>query len=228
MPVQSSLSVRTLMSPDDDVTSAFLAFVASAKESIFINIYGYHMPALSDTLIAKHQAGVEVSIILDHTQEAGKAEHSEVEKLVAAGVPILIGTSPKHRAILHLKATTVDRKRVAHGSWNYSLSASDQLNDIHFVEDAAFAAFYLRHHDRIRSFILLDEMAMQLPGEVLAPAAFDATHPDPDPDPESEIDAAPGDPVATAAVSPTAAANPTQPDTRAARVARRSAKGDNA
>src|SRR5512146_1484887 len=169
MAVTASLQIRTLFAPFDDTTAAFLTFVGSAQKSLDINIYGFHLPALTATLIAKHQAGVRVSVILDHSQERGKAEAGEVQKLVEAGVPLLVGTSPVHGQILHSKFTVVDGVSVEHGSWNYSLSASQQSNDMHFVEEAPeYAPAYLRHHDRTPAFILLHEMAMQPTGETPA------------------------------------------------------------
>lgn len=175
MAVTASLQIRTLFAPFDDTTAAFLTFVGSAQKSLDINIYGFHLPALTATLIAKHQAGVRVSVILDHSQERGKAEAGEVQKLVEAGVPLLVGTSPVHGQILHSKFTVVDGVSVEHGSWNYSLSASQQSNDMHFVEEAPeYAAEYQRHHDRIRTFILLHEMAYQPDGETQAGAALTA------------------------------------------------------
>ena len=175
MSVSASLKIRTLFAPFDDTAGEFLRFIESAQSSIDIQIYGFHLPALSDALIAKHQAGIRVSLILDHTQAEGKAEASEVQKLIAAGVPLLIGTSPVHHQILHSKFTVIDEASVEHGSWNYSLSASQQSNDMHYVEGSPeYAAAYLRHHDRIRAFILLHEMALQPPGEVPAAAALNA------------------------------------------------------
>ena len=172
MAVQATLSERVLFAPFDDTTGAFLEFVGSAQHSIEINIYGFHLPQLTDILIAKHQAGVRVSLILDHSQEAGKAEQGEVERLLAAGVPLLVGTSPVHRQILHSKFTVVDGARVEYGSWNYSLSASQQSTDMHFTEADGIAREYQRHHDRIRSWILLHERAMQPQGETPAAASL--------------------------------------------------------
>lgn len=171
MSATAGVQIRTLFSPFDDTTAEFLAFVASAQQSIDVNIYGFHLPPLTDLLIQKHQAGVRVSLILDHSQEQGKAEQSEVDKLLAAGVPLLIGTSPVHGQILHSKFCVVDGAKVEHGSWNYSLSASQQSNDMHFIEHPGYAAAYLQHHNAIRSFILLHEMAYQPQGEVQAQAA---------------------------------------------------------
>lgn len=167
----AGLTVTTCFAPFDDTEAAFLKFVKRAKKSICVSIYGFHLPPLTDALIAKHQAGVKVTIILDHTQAEGKAESGEVQKLVDAGVPLLIGTSPIHRQILHSKFTIIDGKAVEVGSWNYSLSASQQSNTMTFIEDRAYAKTFVQHWNRIRSFIILHEMAMQPAGETTPPAA---------------------------------------------------------
>ena len=144
-----------------------LAFVGKAKKSIAIVIYGFHLPKLTDTLIAKHNAGVKIGLILDHTQAEGKAEASEVQKLLDAGVPLLIGTSPVHRAILHSKFCVVDAKAVEFGSWNYSLSASQQSNTMSYVTDRAYAKTFLQHFTRIHDFITLHEMTLQPAHEIV-------------------------------------------------------------
>lgn len=178
MPVTTSLKVTTLFAPFDDTTTAFLDFIGRAQSSLSMQIYGFHLPKLTDALIAAVTRGVQVRIILDHTQEEGKAEQSEVQRLIAAGIPLLVGTSPVHHAILHSKYTVVDNQSVEHGSWNYSLSASQQSNDMHYVEGSPeYAAAYVAHFDRIRAFILLHEMAMQPQGATPAGAAL----PDPTP-----------------------------------------------
>jgi phosphatidylserine/phosphatidylglycerophosphate/cardiolipin synthase-like enzyme len=168
MPASATLTIRTLFAPFDDTTQAFLEFVGRAKKSLEINIYGFHLPQLTDLLLQKQQQGVKISIILDHTQADGRAEASEVQKLIDGKVPLLIGTSPVHHAILHAKFCVVDGAAVQHGSWNYSLSASQQSNDMHFVEDPAYARSYQDHHNAIRSFIVLHEMTMQPQGETPA------------------------------------------------------------
>jgi phosphatidylserine/phosphatidylglycerophosphate/cardiolipin synthase-like enzyme len=168
----AGISVVTLFAPFDDTEGEFLKFVSRAKKSLVIVIYGFHLPKLTDILIAKHQARVKVAVILDHTQAEGKAESSEVQKLVDAGVPLLIGTSPVHRAILHSKFCVTDSKAVEFGSWNYSLSASQQSNTMTYIEDRNYARVFTQHFDRIRDFITLHEMAMQPAHEVIPdPAA---------------------------------------------------------
>lgn len=168
MPAEASVKVRTLFAPFDAVTDAYLGFLKSAKQSVYIVIYGFTLAPLMDTLIAQHQAGVRVSLILDHTQAAGVAERAQVTRLLEAKVPLFIGTSPVHRQILHSKFTVVDERTVESGSWNYSLSASAQSNTLTFVEDADYARAYLEHFHRLWGFIHLHEMVMQPAGETPA------------------------------------------------------------
>lgn len=168
MPAEATVKVRTLFAPYDATTEEYLAFVARAQRDIRLIIYGYHLPSLTALLIAKHQAGVKVNLILDHSQAEGHAESAEVQKLVDAGVPLLIGTSPVHHQILHTKATIIDECAVESGSWNYSLSASQQSNTLTFVHDAEYARAYLLHWHTIRGFVALHDMIYQPKGAVAA------------------------------------------------------------
>lgn len=135
-----------LITPFQNGMQAYLAFLGQAQKTIRIMIYGFTLAAVVDCLIAKRQDGVDVKLLLDHTQAMGHAEKPELERLVAAGFvdgrDFLIGTSPEHHAINHLKATWIDGQHVFHGSWNYSISASEQLNSIEVVTAPELAATF--------------------------------------------------------------------------------------
>lgn len=183
----TATAIRVWMSPFHDTKQAYLDFVRSAKRSISVNIFGFHIPELTDLLIAKHKAGVKVDIILDHSQAQGKAEAAEIAKLMKARVPFLIGTSSRHGQLLHLKATVVDERLVEAGSWNYSESASDQLNDLTIIDDPRMAHFYLLAHDIVRAFIVRHEQIFQPRAEVApAPALTEDAGQDADLDPAPE------------------------------------------
>lgn len=180
----TATAIRVWMSPFHDTKQAYLDFLSTAKRSIHVNIFGFHVPELTDLLIAKHKAGVKVDIIFDHSQAQGQAEAGEIAKLMKARVPFLIGTSPRSGQLLHLKATVVDESRVECGSWNYSESASDQLNDVQVVDDARMAHFYLLAHDIVRAFIIRHEQIFQPHAEVTpAPALAENVGHDVDLDP---------------------------------------------
>lgn len=158
----SQLGIRMLHSPEDDTTQAMLDVVKQATKSVYVTIYGFHLPALRDELIAKHQAGLDVSVILDHTQAEGKAEHPDVQMLYDAGVPVVIGTSSEHHQIIHDKNCVVDGHLVETGSWNYSLSASWQDNTMWIIDSAEVASALISVHQTIRSWIVVHEKMLQL------------------------------------------------------------------
>src|SRR5258708_30901810 len=92
----TATAIRVWMSPFHETKAAYLDFVRSAQRSIHTNIFGWHIPELTDEIIAAHRRGVKVDVIFDHSQAQGKAEAAEIAKLMRARVPFLIGTSPRH------------------------------------------------------------------------------------------------------------------------------------
>jgi hypothetical protein len=64
-----------------------LDLIDSAAQSIRVADYSYNLPALTMALVAKHKAGVDVALVLDHSQAAGTTEKPQVAALVEAGVP---------------------------------------------------------------------------------------------------------------------------------------------
>lgn len=168
----TAVEERCYFAPEQDVVTPFLDFIHSAKRSIAISIFGFHIPELTDALIAQHQAGVTVEMIFDHSQAQGKAEAPEIARLLAAGVPLLIGTSWVDGQLLHAKVTIVDAEWVEDGSWNYSEAASKQDNSFRITHSPQLAHFYLRNFDIIRAYIVHHERIFQPRAEVLMPAAL--------------------------------------------------------
>ncbi len=161
-----------LITPYADGLSAFEAFLASAAQpgtKLCTMIYGCTLQPFFDALIAAHTAGCEVRVIFDHTQTAGKAEAPQIERLITAGLVdgehFLIGTSPVHHQIVHLKATVIrtpdGKAMVEDGSWNYSVSASQQLNDLCFTESDALARYYEDAFDRLWDWVKTNEPQYQ-------------------------------------------------------------------
>ena len=151
-----------LLAPYDDTTGAFLALLKSARESILISIYGFTLTEAVDVLIAKHQAGISVRMLFDHTQEQGPAELAQVRRLEAAGVPHWIGTSPDAHQILHSKVTVVDGVLCETGSWNYSYGASKQSNTWLLERDPAGAAKLTAFIERIIAWVEANEATLQM------------------------------------------------------------------
>ena len=125
---------RTYFSPDDDTQQVMLDFATGALKSILIADYSFTCAPLTDILVKKHAAGVNVRLVLDKTEAAGKAERVQLAKLTAAGVPFEVGTSQRHRS-MHLKVMIVDGKFVMSGSYNFTAAARLENNTFDITDD---------------------------------------------------------------------------------------------
>jgi phosphatidylserine/phosphatidylglycerophosphate/cardiolipin synthase-like enzyme len=138
MAFEHGFKMGTYFSPNDNTEEIFLDFIRNTKSHLRIAVYGLHLPKLIDELIALHNAGVDVALVVDHTQARGKYERPEIVQLRQAGVPLVEGTSTHHR-IMHHKFVVRDKVDVLAGSWNFSQSASEESNwfDIIHLEERA-------------------------------------------------------------------------------------------
>lgn len=149
------LSKRTIyFSPQDDTTDAFLAFIKTAKKSIRLADFSFNLVPLVDLLIQMFKAGIDIQLVLDRSQSAGKTEVPEVAALRAAGIPMQIGTSEDHK-IMHNKFTVIDGEVAQYGSWNYTAVASDEDNffviDYEAVVAQAFTDDWQKMFDWIKA-----------------------------------------------------------------------------
>ena len=183
----TAAEMRVYVSPFHDIKTAYLSFLRTAQKSIHVSIFGFHVPELTDELIAAHRRGLTVDCIFDHGQAEGKAELPELKRLVDAGVPILIGTSFVEGQLLHAKVTVVDEEWVEQGSWNYSESATKQLNTAEIIHHAGLAQSFLLARDVIRAYIVRHEQIFQPRGAIPTPAALAS-----DVGRDAELDPAPG------------------------------------
>lgn len=146
----------TLWSPDDDCEGQTVAFAEGATASFHVNAYGFSYAPLMDALIAAHGRGVHVACLCDHTQAAGRSERPQLQRLVDAGIEVVI-TASRTGAIDHEKVLIRDGELgaahpsscVLFGSFNFSLSAQQQDNYIALRNDAGLVARYLANWQEI-------------------------------------------------------------------------------
>src|ERR1019366_6419950 len=118
---------------------------------------------LTDALIAKHQAGLTVQCVLDHTQSAGTTEKVQVQRLLEAGVDVQIGTSSKSHQIMHEKGICIDSVHTITGSYNFSPSAQLQVNHADFFYSPDRAAWFTKVFNETRAWIVANEPQYQNP-----------------------------------------------------------------
>ncbi|MCL6442483.1 MAG: hypothetical protein K6T83_03290 [Alicyclobacillus sp.] len=160
MGLTTGLSISTYFSPDDDTQTTFLQFVAGTTSHLRIAIYGLHLPPLIDELINLHRRSVDVALVCDSSQAAGKYERPEILQLLDAGIPLLVGTSQRHH-IMHHKFLVRDKTAVLSGSWNFSESASQESNYFDIIESPERAALFLAKWQEMWDWIQTHEAGKQ-------------------------------------------------------------------
>lgn len=149
---------ETHFAPYDDPASVIVDLADSATASIHIDIYGFTYGPLMDALIAAHNHGIHVNIVADHTQATGPAERAELQRLVDAGIDVLVGTSSRG-AIDHSKYIIIDAELgiaspvscVGFGSFNFSDSARAQDNTFSVRNDAGLVAAFLANWTQVHT-----------------------------------------------------------------------------
>ena len=121
---QESPKIEVLFSPEqgEEILQTLESAIQSAEKRVYILIYSFSLNELAQTIIDKHQEGLDVKVIMDK----GQASHSwaVAEQLGQAGVPLLIMTGSKGGS-MHIKVLIAD-DTVLTGSYNYSDNATSR------------------------------------------------------------------------------------------------------
>lgn len=113
---QAVIQVR--FSPKGNCTQFILDTISRAKESILVQAYSFTSISITDALIAAHNRGVEVKILVDRSQRTGR--YTQVPRAVQAGIPVSIDIVP---GIAHNKVMIIDNQYVLTGSFNWTRAA---------------------------------------------------------------------------------------------------------
>jgi len=114
--VEDTGAVRIYFAPGNalnpfGIDDAFLRFLHSAKKSIRCAFYDLQWASAAEILIAKYNAGVDVSIVSDSEY----AHRDAIRSCMAAGIPVVFD---ERTAFMHNKFCVVDDEHVWTGSTN--------------------------------------------------------------------------------------------------------------
>lgn len=178
----------TFITPQDaNVADALAELIDAAKTSVRFVIYGATHPAFFDAIGRAHARGCDVRGIFDHTQACGPKEAAALHKLFLSVPPdrFRIGTSESRHQIVHLKGTWINYASAADadrapgqfgtwqeaaaagypvtwsGSWNFSESATDQVNNVDIMPGICRAQAFQAAFDALWSFIEQHEQGYQ-------------------------------------------------------------------
>ncbi|MBU3057660.1 phospholipase D-like domain-containing protein [Pseudomonas indica] len=106
-------------SPGEDCLRKIRELCRQARSSVDICVYTISDDRLSDEIVACHRRGVAVRVISDNEKQYD--EGSDIQHLIAQGVPLRIDDSPFH---MHHKFALFDRRLLLNGSFNWTRAAS--------------------------------------------------------------------------------------------------------
>ncbi len=149
--------MTTVFTPYEDGQASFLKFLDGAKRKLRVAVYSYTNDAITDKIIELHNRGVkDIKVLVDQSQSVARTavyQQEQINKLRAVGIEVVVGTSEKKHQIMHLKFTVRDDEWVEDGSWNYSVSANNQNNNLNYVFSKARAALFTKNWDRMHAFM---------------------------------------------------------------------------
>ncbi|HEV3342736.1 MAG TPA: phospholipase D family protein [Pirellulales bacterium] len=121
-PLASPSSVAVFFSPKGGCTEAVVEELQAAGATVLVQAYSFTSTPIAKALVAAHNRGVKVQVILDKSQRTEK--YSSATFLHNAGVPTFIDAA---HSIAHNKVMVIDGQTVVTGSFNFT-TAAEQHN----------------------------------------------------------------------------------------------------
>lgn len=114
-------AMEVLFFPDDRARTnlhRLIGFINGATRSLDVCVPTITCIDLADAMVAAHQRGVAVRVILDDTQSQTKASH--MKRISSAGVPVKMDNSRSH---MHHRFCIIDENLLGNGSFNWTHQA---------------------------------------------------------------------------------------------------------
>ena len=106
--------------------TALAEAIRNARISVDAAIYHFNLWSIRDALIAAHEAGVNVRVVL----ESDNMDEVEAQDLVNAGIEVL---GDRRESLMHNKFVVIDSDSVWTGSMNFTINGA-YYNDNHLVQ----------------------------------------------------------------------------------------------
>ncbi|HEY47777.1 MAG TPA: hypothetical protein G4O14_13470 [Anaerolineae bacterium] len=139
------IQVEVYFSPDDEVEDHIDLVLHRAAKSIDFMVYSFTSDVLSETMLARARAGVEVRGVIERDQVSNLG--SDYERLRQAGLDVRSDSNPRN---MHHKVIIIDGSIVITGSYNFSRSAKEHNDEnVLILYDVRVSEEYLLEFERI-------------------------------------------------------------------------------
>jgi phosphatidylserine/phosphatidylglycerophosphate/cardiolipin synthase-like enzyme len=127
-----------------DPLITLLRTINGARSTIRVQMYSLTLHEVVSALIRAKRRGIDVRVIVDHSQlRHDRNDSFRVAALASGGVPILVDTVP---GLMHNKVMVIDGETVLTGSFNYTWGAEHRnAENLLVLHDPKLAADYLRN-----------------------------------------------------------------------------------
>ncbi len=138
--------VAAKFSSQGSVGKAVTAAIRETKERLMLALYGFDNIELGDELLNLVKKKVAVRVKVDTARSAGKKIVALIDKLKAGGVEIQM-VAPNGRN--HNKFAIIDGRRVLTGSYNWTLKAENNWENLLILDCPELAKAYETEWERI-------------------------------------------------------------------------------
>ena len=137
-PPPAPQAAEVYFSPHGGATDAVVRELGKARKIILVQAYSFTSKPIAAALVAAHQRGVAVTLILDDSDKTGNGTMIDV---VALGGDVVL-IDAKH-AIAHNKVMVIDGAVVLTGSFNFTAAAENSnAENLLVLRSAPLAAQY--------------------------------------------------------------------------------------
>jgi mitochondrial cardiolipin hydrolase len=136
---------EAFFSPGDACLGRIIARLNSTRRTADICVFTITDDRIAAAILAAHSRGVKVRVITDNDKAFD--EGSDVPRLQAAGIPLVVDQTPFH---MHHKFAIFDRARLINGSYNWTRSAAaNNEENVTDTGDPALLASFQREFDSL-------------------------------------------------------------------------------
>lgn len=120
-PAASEDGISVFFSPNGGCTEAIVHEIDGAQNTILVQAYSFTSAPLADALLRAHNRGVQVSVVLDSSQQTEK--YSSATFFSNQGIDLRIDAA---HAIAHNKVMLIDNRTIVTGSFNFTKAAEER------------------------------------------------------------------------------------------------------
>lgn len=134
-------AINVCFTPPSGCSELIAREISHASNDLYIQAYGFTSQKIVNQILAAHNKGVEVNVLLDKSNLTDR--YSKIMQLTDAGIKVKVD---KLSGIAHNKVIIIDSQKVITGSFNFTNNA-DQRNaeNVLLIQDANLAATYLKN-----------------------------------------------------------------------------------